>query len=199
MAGAIDIFVIYKIIKALILPFDETEAFKLGLIDKDGKRLKKAKTKEEKKAMTYFDRFIFNLKRLLHKAGLKSRFSNMAAAFFLLRESESYETGTFNYNDEQIIEEIKKIMEELKMKSNKTLEQLEEEIANATGSAVAGTGDDPVHWSKKTLKKYGLKGNKKRQGRSLSGVGFMERMRKLAAEKEKKRLEAEAEKLRKEG
>ena len=139
MAGAIDIFVIYKIIKALILPFDETEAFKLGLIDKDGKRLKKAKTKEEKKAMTYFDRFIFNLKRLLHKAGLKSRFSNMAAAFFLLRESESYETGTFNYNDEQIIEEIKKIMEELKMKSNKTLEQLEEEIANATGSAVAGT------------------------------------------------------------
>ena len=90
-------------------------------------------------------------------------------------------------------------MEELKMKSNKTLEQLEEDIANVTGTGVAGTGDDPVHWSKKSLNKYGLKGNKKRQGRSLSGVGFMERMKRLAAEKEKKRLEAEAEDLRKEG
>ena len=42
----------------------------------------------------------------------------------------------------------------------------------------------------------GQKGNKKRQGRSLSGVGFIERMKRLAAEKENKRLEAEAKKLR---
>ena len=89
-------------------------------------------------------------------------------------------------------------MEELKMKSNKTLEHFEEEIANATGSAVAGTGDDPVHWSAKSLKKYGPKGNKKRQGRSLSGTGFVERMKRIAVDKEKKRLEAEAKNLRKE-
>ena len=196
MAGTIDIFILYKIIKALVLPFDESDAFKLGLIDKDGKRQRKAKTKEEKAAMGYFDRFIFNLKRLLFKVGLKSKFSSMAAAFFLLRESHAYETGTYNYTDDEVIVEIKKIMEELKMNSSKTLEQLEEEIANASGASVAGTGDDPVHWSTKSLKKYGQKGTKKRQGRSLSGVGFVERMKRLAVEKEKKRLETEANKLR---
>ena len=196
MAQAVDIFVLYKIIKALITPFDETPAFELGLIDKNGKRLKKAKSKEEKKAMSYFDRFVFNLKRILHKFGLKSKFSNMAAAFFLLRESESYQTGTFNYTDDEIISEVKSIMEELKMKSNKTLEQLTEDIANVTGTGVAGTGDDPVHWKSNKSLKIGQKGNKKRQGRSLSAVGFIERMKRLAVEKEKKRLEAEAKKLR---
>ena len=199
MAGAVDIFVLYKIIKGLVTPFDETPAFELGLIDKDGKRLRKAKTKEEKTAMGYFERFTFNLKRLLAKVGLKSKFTTMAAALFLLREERNFADGVFNYTEDETIKEIKSIMEELKMKSNKTLEQLEEDIANVTGTGVAGTGDDPVHWSTKTLKKYGNKGNKKRQGRSLSGTGFIERMKRLAAEKEKKRLEAEAEELRKEG
>ena len=194
--SAIDIFVVYKIIKALIKPFDESEAFKLGLIDKDGKRQRKARTPEEKKAMTYFDRFVFNLKRLLHKFGLKSKFSNMAAAVFLLKEEQAYADGNFDMNDDEVIVEIKKIMEKLKMNSSKNLQQFEEEIANATGSAVAGTGDDPVHWSTKSLKKYGQKGNKKRQGRTLSGTGFVERMKRMAIEKEKKRLEAEAKKLR---
>ena len=36
-----------------------------GESEKDGKRLRKAKTKEEKTAMGYFERFTFNLKRLL--------------------------------------------------------------------------------------------------------------------------------------
>jgi hypothetical protein len=196
MAQAVDIFVLYKIIKALITPFDETPAFELGLIDANGKRLKKASTKEEKKAMQFFDRFVFNLKRIMHKVGLKSKFSNMAAALFLLKEEQAYADGTFNYTDDEILSEVKNIMEELQMKSNKTLEQLTEEIANASGAAVAGTGDDPVHWKSNKSLKIGQKGTKKRQGRSLSAVGFIERMKRLAVEKEKKRLEAEAKKLR---
>ena len=197
MADAVDIYVLYKIIKALVTPFDETKAFELGLIDAKGQRQRKAKTPVEKKAMGYFDRFVFNLKRILAKFGLSSKFSSMAAALFLLREERAYSDGNFNYTDDEIITEVKNIMEELKMKSNKTLLDLEEEIANASGAAVAGTGDDPVHWSNKSIN-VGQKGNKKRQGRSLSGVGFIERMKRLAVEKEKKRLEAEANKLRKE-
>ena len=192
----IDIFVLYKIIKALVTPFDETPAFELGLIDKNGKKLKKASTKEEKKAMQFFDRFVFNLKRIMHKVGLKSKFGTLAGALFLLKEEQAFADGTFNYTDDEIISEIKNIMEELKMKSNKTLEQLEEDIANVTGTGVAGTGDDPVHWKSNKGLNIGQKGNKKRQGRSLSGVGFIERMKRLAAEKENKRLEAEAKKLR---
>ena len=70
-------------------PFNETKAFKLGLIDEKGKRLKKASSKDEKNAMTYFDRLIFNLKRVLAKVtGIESKFTTFAAALFLLKESE---------------------------------------------------------------------------------------------------------------
>ena len=37
---------IYQVLKRLTTPFDETKAFELGLIDKDGKLLKKAKSGE---------------------------------------------------------------------------------------------------------------------------------------------------------
>ena len=40
---AIDALISYRIIKLLVTPFDRQEAFKYGIIDKDGKVLKKAK------------------------------------------------------------------------------------------------------------------------------------------------------------
>ena len=37
MTQAVDLFVLYKFIKAISTPFDETPAFELGLIDEKGK------------------------------------------------------------------------------------------------------------------------------------------------------------------
>ena len=91
MAKLADTYLIYQVLKRLTTPFNETKAFELGLIDKDGKLLKKAKTKDEKNAYTYFDRFIFNLKRLLHRVGLKSKFQTYGAALFLLKEANENE------------------------------------------------------------------------------------------------------------
>ena len=96
MANVADTYMIYQVLKRLTTPFDETKAFELGLIDKDGKLLKKAKTTDEKKAYTYFDRFIFNLKRLLAKAGIKGKLGSFAvAAALLLKENKEY----FKYKD----------------------------------------------------------------------------------------------------
>ena len=39
MGRAIDLFVTYRFIKLLVTPFEKTEAFKLGIIDKDGARI----------------------------------------------------------------------------------------------------------------------------------------------------------------
>ena len=47
MANVADTYMIYQVLKRLTTPFNETKAFELGLIDKDGKLLKKAKTKDE--------------------------------------------------------------------------------------------------------------------------------------------------------
>ena len=41
---AVDALITYRIIKLLVTPFDRQEAFKYGIIDADGKVLKKSKT-----------------------------------------------------------------------------------------------------------------------------------------------------------
>ena len=40
MGRAIDLFVTYRFIKLLVTPFEKQEAFKLGIIDADGHRVK---------------------------------------------------------------------------------------------------------------------------------------------------------------
>jgi hypothetical protein len=152
-ASAVDFLIVYQFIKRLATPFEKTDAFELGLIDADGKRLKKAESKDEKNAMTPFDRLIFNLKRILTKFGLGGRLSTTAAALLLLREYTEEQIE----NEEFLIAELKESINMLNKKSFKTLKQLQEELANVTGPAVAGTGDDPVHWSRKQPK-IGLKG-----------------------------------------
>ena len=87
----VDLYIVYQFIKRLSTPFDETEAYRLGLIDDKGKRLKKASSKEEKDASTYFDRLIFNMKRLLAKVpGGNTRMGSYAAALLLLKEEREH-------------------------------------------------------------------------------------------------------------
>ena len=92
---AIDALISYRIIKLLVTPFDRQEAFKYGIIDKDGKVLKKAKTlrtERERKSYTVLHRFVFNLKRILKRVGLGSKLGSFAVALALLiRENKEYE------------------------------------------------------------------------------------------------------------
>ena len=60
MSQVVDLYMVYQFVKRLATPFKETKAFELGLIDEKGKRLKKASSKDEKNAMNYYDRLIFN-------------------------------------------------------------------------------------------------------------------------------------------
>jgi len=148
----LDLILIYQFIKRLTTPFDKTEAFELGLIDKNGKLLKSAETKEEEEAYTYYDRLIFNLKRLIERVpGGKSRLGSFAAALFLIREGANVKA---NYTEQELVEGLYESMKELDDNSMKKLSDLVEEApANATGAAVAGTGDDPVHWKADARKK----------------------------------------------
>ena len=90
----IDTLITYRIVKLLTTPFERQEAFKYGIIDKDGKVLKKFNTVTgtlEKRSYTVLHRFVFNLKRLLAKAGIKGKLGSFAvAAALLLRENKKY-------------------------------------------------------------------------------------------------------------
>jgi len=176
MSQAVDLYIVYEIIRRLSTPFDETKAFELGLIDGKGKKLKSARSTEEKKAMTVFDRLIFNLKRLLSKVpGGDTRIGSYAAALFLLREDEN---KMIKKSEEELMEGLLIEMKTLKKSSLKNFKEIREDApANATGASVAGTGDDPVHWGKPA----GVKGQRRKVGRSISGTQFLKRRMKRIA------------------
>lgn len=85
----IDIWICYQIIKRLSTRFVDTDAYKKGLIDRNGELTKPRKemTADEKKDVTTFDIMIFNLKKMLAKLpGGDSSLRNFAAALWLLKE-----------------------------------------------------------------------------------------------------------------
>ena len=90
---AIDAFITFRFLKLLVTPFDKTEAYNLGIIDKRGKVLRKYKTLErieERQAYTILHRLVFNIKKLIEKIpGGKSRLASYAAALFLIKEHVS--------------------------------------------------------------------------------------------------------------
>lgn len=171
MAQAVDLYVLYRIIKDIGTPFEDTDAYKLGLLDKKGKKLKSASSREEKKAIGYYDRFVFNIKRALAKVGLDNKIGTAAGALFLIRESQSGK----EYSVEDIIDGINEEVQYLNEATMKSYSEYfsEDAPAMSTGPAVAGTGDDPVHWKKM--------GRPRVRGKAINGVAYLKRMNKRTA------------------
>lgn len=83
-----DLVYTFRFLKLLTTSFKDTKAYELGLVDEDGKKLKKATTAEEKDAYTPFIRLVFNIKRLMGKApGGSSKLASYAAALYLIKEN----------------------------------------------------------------------------------------------------------------
>ena len=97
MGRAIDLFVTYRFLKLLTTPFDKTDAFKLGIIDADGNRIRKPKstqpameltTTEQKSSYTILHKLVFNIKKIFAKVpGLRTKVGTYAAALFLLKDT----------------------------------------------------------------------------------------------------------------
>ena len=90
MSRAVDLFVTYRFLKLLVTPWHKQEAFKLGIIDKNGKALKKARDlgkEEERASFTLLHRLVFNCKRIMGKIPfVRSQLGTYATALFLLKE-----------------------------------------------------------------------------------------------------------------
>jgi hypothetical protein len=148
----VDLFLVYNMVKRLATPFNEWEAYKLGIIDERGNLLKSRKnlrTIKERDAFGLYDLMILKLKRLVEKVpGGKTRLGSYAAALYLVKEGKLYTEETSD-----------KILEEEFMKYYTTLSEddinlrFEEIVNTAGGGNVAGLPpDDPVV-SKKSQKK----------------------------------------------
>jgi len=91
-----DLVYTFRFLTLLTTPFEETSAYKAGIIDKDGKKNKDFSiNKSEDRDMyknyyTPFHRLVFNVKRLMSQApGGSSRIASYAAALFLIKENYS--------------------------------------------------------------------------------------------------------------
>lgn len=131
MGRAVDLFVTYRFLKLLTTPFEKQDAYKLGIIDKNGNRIRKEKstkpavelsTTELKNSYTILHKLVFNIKKIFAKVpGLRSKVGTYAAALFLLKDTfkesvddpDTFEKQFLNYLEEQGIELDGSISEEI--------------------------------------------------------------------------------------
>ncbi len=129
MGRAIDLFVTYRFVKLLTTPFEKTDAYKMGIIDKDGFRTKKVLYKQsEQSAYTVLHKLVFNIKRIFAKVpGLRTRLGTYAAALFLLKDTfkehvedpNMFEKGLMEYLKQQGVEFDDTIVEEVTLDNGK--------------------------------------------------------------------------------
>jgi len=154
-----DLILAYNFIKRLVTPFDETDAFKLGIIDERGKKIKEPKSSEEELSYSAFNRLVFNIKKLIERVpGGKSKLASYAAALFLIRESQDTKE---HYTEAEIMQALEENMDYLAQHDKKTYKKLFEDAPATSTAGVAGTGDDadtvPVKKKKKQIEKDGRK------------------------------------------
>ena len=166
MGRAIDLFVTYRFIKLLTTPFEKTDAFKLGIIDKDGNRLPKKLYKiDERNAYTVLHKLVFNIKKLFQKVpGLRTKVGTYAAALFLLKDTfkehvedpKMFEKEFLKYLEENNIELDDSITEEVTLDNGKlskgiyvltqdvVTDEIEDEIDALAGDEVEAFEDTPA-------------------------------------------------------
>ena len=90
LSRAGDLLYTLRFLRLLTTDFKDTNAYKMGLIDENGNKIKKPATSDEKSSYNAFHRLVFNIKKLMAKApGGSSKIASYAAALFLIKEKYS--------------------------------------------------------------------------------------------------------------
>ena len=172
MGRAIDLFVTYRFLRLLTTPFEDTDAFKLGIIDEKGNRIKLPKstkpavelsTSELKNSYTILHKLVFNIKKIFSKVpGLRTKLGTYAAALFLLKDTfkesvddpDMFEKEFVKYLKENNIKFDDEISEEVigfgeilpkgeYVLINDILNKEEEELSAKKGDRVIAFDDEP--------------------------------------------------------
>jgi hypothetical protein len=95
---------VYLILRKLMTDFDQWDAFKLGIINKDGKKLRNPVTAKERESWDILTRLCWNIKKISYKFIGKSKFATYFTAAYLLKDSLSY--FYINHNIEKLNESL---------------------------------------------------------------------------------------------
>ena len=124
-----DLYFVFRFLRLLTMKYEKTDAYKLGIIDKKGKPLKRSsdlETVKEKSSYTMLHRLVWKIRGLIEKVPLlgKSILLNYAAALFLLKE----QNNTRVWTDENYMK--RKLMEFLETDWESDAKLLKEEMDN---------------------------------------------------------------------
>ena len=83
-----DTFYALRFLRLLTMPWEKTGAFKAGVIDENGKLIKKPQSSAEKSSYTLFHKLVYNIRRTFSilPGPLSKKIANYATALFLIRE-----------------------------------------------------------------------------------------------------------------
>ena len=140
MGRLVDSVIAYRILRMLTIPFEETDAYRLGIIDNKGKELKKMSqlhTGNELAAYTILHRMVYRIKRIIEKVPVDNkRIITFAAALSLIKENYqnncepiNLELQYLNRLDTDLTEEVKYIQENFNTKKIYTFKQYSEDAA----------------------------------------------------------------------
>jgi len=154
MSVLVDNLIAYRVLSMLVKPFEETDAYRLGIIDKDGNNLiksSKLKTSEQREAYTYLHRLVFNLKKILNRLpGGDTKTKNLVAALWLVKEAYTHKETITEEQLQHLLEQLNSVtLVEEELEVRRFLN--EDGIANVTGPGVST--DKPVI-RKKDIDKY---------------------------------------------
>ena len=146
LAGIGNIYFVYQFLKKLVTPFNKTKAFELGIVDENGKILKRRRdleTKEEKEAYNLSDTLIWNIKKLMGKIpGGKSRLASYAAALWLIKEQQDGYKITEEELELQFFDQFEKMYNNDLEFDSRTLKKFEDVLVEE---------DAPVSYTHLTL------------------------------------------------
>ena len=131
MTRLVDGLITYRILRLLSTPIEESDAYRFGIINKDGIKIKHPSTTQESEAYSILNRFVFKVQNALMKSPDKfaHRLLSFAAAIAILRE----------YKEEDDIEVLLEvyIQDEAVIAESKLLEHSLISFKNYIGEEVA--------------------------------------------------------------
>lgn len=135
MSSTLDNLLAFKILSKLTTPFNDTDAYKYGLIDAKGKKLRNPKNEEERDSYNYLDKLVFNIKRIINKTpGGENKIKNVIAALYLIKES-------YKSNSDIDTLQLEKIINSNIILAEETIQyKMFMEDGVAMGGALAGQG-----------------------------------------------------------
>lgn len=171
MGKFVDSIIAFRILHMLVQNFEDTPAYRLGIIDKTGKELKRMRdlnTVELRDAYTLLHRLIFRLKRIINKVPIENKkLVSLAAAYSLIKEelvngkeSIDLEEKFLKRLDADLTTEMQELTEAMDKNKILSFRQFSEDAGavapanNAAATAGVAGLDKDVPVSKKAQKKW---------------------------------------------